>query len=145
MLPRPRRLSSVSPAVASATLAAVLLVGCTGLSAGSAPAASAPASTASAPAASTATGASIAVTVSPDGCRPGGLRAVAGRVVFEVTNGGSDAGEFEVLSGTKVVGEVEDLVPGVAVSLSLGLEAGSYDLICYGDDAPRGTLTVSPS
>ena len=39
--------------------------------------------------------------------------------------------------------EVEDIVPGVTQNLTITLEAGSlYELICYLDDSPRGTLTV---
>ena len=39
--------------------------------------------------------------------------------------------------------EVEDIVPGVTQDLTITLEPGSYELICYLDDAPRGTLTVT--
>jgi iron uptake system component EfeO len=96
-----------------------------------------------APAASSGSTASIAVTVNTGGCSPATLSAKAGKVTFSVTNAGPEAGEFEVLSGTSVVGEVEDVVPGVPVSLSLDLSAGQYVLICYGDAAPRGSLTVA--
>lgn len=96
-----------------------------------------------APAASSGSAAPIAVTVNAGGCSPATLSAKAGKVTFAVTNAGPEAGEFEVLSGTSVVGEVENVVPGVPVSLSLDLAAGQYALICYGDAAPRGTLAVS--
>lgn len=85
----------------------------------------------------------IPVTVNEDGCSPGSIEAAAGKVVFEVTNGGPDVGEFEVLSGTRVVDEVENIVPGFVINFTTRLDGGSYDLICYTLQAPRGTLAVS--
>lgn len=85
----------------------------------------------------------VAVTVTPDGCRPTTLQATSGRVVFEVTNGGPDLGEFEILSGTRVVDEAENIVPGFVINLATHLDGGQYDLICYALQAPRGALTVS--
>src|SRR5215510_1510157 len=82
----------------------------------------------------------IPVTVTAEGCNPSSLNATAGRVVFEVTNGGTDAGEFEVLSGTRVVDEVENIVPGFVVNFASRLDGGEYDLICYSLQAPRGKL-----
>jgi iron uptake system EfeUOB component EfeO/EfeM len=86
---------------------------------------------------------SIAVTVNDQGCTPSPIEAPAGTIVFAVTNGGTEAGEFEVLQGTTVLDEVEDIVPGVTQNLTITLEPGSYELICYLDDSPRGTLTVT--
>ena len=87
-------------------------------------------------------GESIAVTVNDQGCTPGTLEATAGELVFAVTNGGTDAGEFEVLQGDTVIDEVENIVPGVTQNMTVTLEPGTYELICYLDDSPRGTLTV---
>jgi iron uptake system EfeUOB component EfeO/EfeM len=67
----------------------------------------------------------------------------AGTTVFSVTNNGTEAGEFEVLEGTQVLDEVEDIVPGVTQDMTIDLEPGTYELICYLDDSPRGTLTVT--
>ena len=53
------------------------------------------------------------------GCSPTTVSATAGRVVFEVTNAGPELGEFEVLSGTTVVDEVENIVPGFVVNLDV--------------------------
>jgi iron uptake system component EfeO len=85
----------------------------------------------------------IPVTVNDQGCSPSSIETSAGKVVFEVTNAGSDAGEFEVLSGTRVVDEVENIVPGFVVNFTTRLDGGSYELICYTLQAPRGTLAVS--
>ena len=88
-------------------------------------------------------GARIPVTVNDQGCSPSSIEAAAGRIVFEVTNAGSDVGEFEVLSGTRVVDEVENIVPGFVINFATRLDGGSYDLICYSLQSPRGTLAVS--
>ena len=85
----------------------------------------------------------IPVTVNDQGCSPSSIEAAAGRIVFEVTNAGSDVGEFEVLSGTRVVDEVENIVPGFVINFATRLDGGSYDLICYSLQSPRGTLAVS--
>ena len=95
------------------------------------------------PAAPAAGEARIPVTLAADGCQPSLLTAAAGRVVFEVTNGGPDVGEFEVLSGTRVVDEVENIVPGFVVNFATRLDGGDYELICYALQSPRGTLAVS--
>lgn len=92
---------------------------------------------------SEAAGDKIAVTVNDQGCAPAAIEAPAGTIVFAVTNGGTEAGEFEVLQGTQVLDEVEDIVPGVTQDMTIDLEPGTYELICYDDDFPRGTLTVT--
>ena len=88
-------------------------------------------------------GEKIAVTVNDQGCTPGAIEAPAGTIVFAVTNGGTEAGEFEVLEGTQVLDEVEDIVPGVTQDMTIDLQPGTYELICYLDESPRGTLTVT--
>jgi iron uptake system component EfeO len=115
-------------------LATVVLAACSG---------GAPAS--NAPGASSAAGGDtrVAVTVTEAGCAPAALQAPAGRVVFEITNAGPELGEFEVLSGTTVVDEVENIVPGFVVNLASHLDGGTYELICYAKRSPRAALTVS--
>ena len=39
----------------------------------------------------------IAVSVSEDGCSPATVETAAGPVTFEVTNDGSETGEFEII------------------------------------------------
>ncbi len=85
----------------------------------------------------------IPVTVTESGCEPGALEATSGRVVFEVTNGGPEIGEFEILSGTRVVDEVENIVPGFVVNFATRLDGGDYELICYALRSPKGTLAVT--
>jgi iron uptake system component EfeO len=95
------------------------------------------------PAASTGAEARVPVAVTANGCTPSSLSAGAGRVVFEVTNSGPDTGEFEILSGTRVVDEVENIVPGFVVNLATRLDGGDYELICYSLQSPRGRLAVA--
>jgi iron uptake system component EfeO len=85
----------------------------------------------------------VAVGVDDQGCTPSTIEVPAGTTVFEVTNNGTEAGELEVLEGNQVLDEVEDIVPGVAREMTIDLEPGTYELICYLDDSPRGTLTVT--
>ncbi len=121
--PGPRRRTAATLAIAVIVTA---LAGCTG-----------------GPAAPVAGEARVPVTLTAGGCQPSALTATAGRVVFEVTNGGPDAGEFEILSGTTVVDEVENIVPGFVVNFASRLDGGTYDLICYSLQSPRGSLAVS--
>src|SRR5690349_6374978 len=115
-------------------LTTVVIVACSG---------GAPAS--SAPGASSAAGgdARVPVTVTEAGCAPAALQATAGRVVCEVRNGGLELDEFEVVSGTTDVDEVENMVPGFVVNLASHLGGGTYELICYAKRSPRAALTVS--
>jgi iron uptake system component EfeO len=85
----------------------------------------------------------IPVTVDSSGCAPSSLTAASGRVVFEVTNAGGDIGEFEILSGTRVIDEVENIVPGFVVNFATRIDGGDYELVCYTLQSPRGTLAVS--
>jgi len=88
-------------------------------------------------------GTRVAVTVTESGCAPATVKATAGRVVFEVTNAGPDIGEFEILSGTRVVDEAENIIPDFVVNLATHLDGGDYELICYSLQTPRGTLAVT--
>jgi len=90
-----------------------------------------------------AAGESIAISVNDQGCSPSSIEATAGELLFAITNGGTEAGEFEVLEGTQVLDEVENIVPGVTQNLTITLEPGTYELICYLDEAPRGALNVT--
>ena len=90
-------------------------------------------------------GTPIPVTLDAAGCTPSSLTAPAGRVVFHITNGGDDIGEFEILDGDRVVDELENIVPGTDADFTTTVEAGEYEVICYSDDAPRATLSVTPA
>ena len=97
--------------------------------------------------ATTAAGAvkTIDVTLTDDGCEPRNIPAVAGPTTFKVTNDGSSAvTEFEVLDGSKVLGEVEKVAAGTDQSFSLTLKPGSFQTICPGGAKfHEGTLEVA--
>lgn len=87
---------------------------------------------------------SIEVTLTDAGCEPTSIAASAGPTTFNVTN--DDAGgvtEFEILDGAKILGEVENVTPGLERSFSLTLKAGSYVTYCPGGKKEKGTLEVA--
>jgi iron uptake system component EfeO len=90
-------------------------------------------------------GHSVDVKLTDAGCDPAELRLGAGPTTFEVTNDGADAvTEFEILDGDRIVGEVENLAPGLSGHFSLTLKPGRYTLYCPGGtSAERGPLVVS--
>jgi iron uptake system component EfeO len=89
----------------------------------------------------------VAVTVSESGCDPRSISAKAGPTTFRVTNEGSAAvTEFEVLQGGRILGEVENVIPGRDRTYSLTLTAGSYTTKCPGGSGfEAGTLEVADS
>jgi high-affinity iron transporter len=95
---------------------------------------------------SASTGAKVVeVSLTDAGCDPAKLELAAGPTTFQVTNKDAAAvTEFEVMDGDRILGEVENLTPGLKGSFSLNLTAGSYTLYCpFGKTAERGTLTVT--
>jgi high-affinity iron transporter len=87
----------------------------------------------------------VKVTLADDGCSPQDLELPAGPTTFEVTGGGSGkTTEFEVFDGTRILGEVENVTPGLTRSFSLTLKAGDYVLSCTGgSQEPTGKLAVT--
>ena len=65
-------------------------------------------------------------------------------MTFVVTNAGTETGEFEVVqAGTRVIDEVENIVPGFVINMATRVDGGTYELVCGNLQAPRGTLTVT--
>jgi iron uptake system component EfeO len=94
---------------------------------------------------SSAGGSSLKFTLTNQGCTPNIATVAAGPVNISVTNGGDpNVTELEVqnLSGI-VLGERENLLPGLSGSFSLDLEPGSYILNCPDGDVTQGKLTVT--
>jgi len=90
-------------------------------------------------------GKSVRVKLTDAGCDPARLTLPAGGTTFEVTNDGADAvSEFEVLDGDRIVGEVENLAPGLSGRFSITLKPGRYVTYCPGGKTvERGTLVVT--
>src|SRR5581483_10982844 len=90
-------------------------------------------------------GRTVDVTLTEAGCEPARLELAAGPVTFNVANSGADeVTEFEILDGSRIVGEVENVASGLRRSFSMTLEPGRYVTYCPGGtSAERGTLVVT--
>ena len=78
-----------------------------------------------------ATGGPIAVTASDTACEVGVTDVQAGTVRFKVTNKGGKVTEFYVYApGDRVMGEVENIAPGLSRELHVELPAGTYETAC---------------
>ncbi|MGC3994971.1 MAG: EfeM/EfeO family lipoprotein [Propionicimonas sp.] len=150
MSPRTTRLLSVGAV-------AVLSVGLAACStpAATTPSASAPASTTASAAAATdgaapvSNGAAqVAISLTNDGtdkCTLDYTSAAAGPITFTVTNVSSTAiTEIELQSDLKIVGEKENLAPGLpASSFTVTLDGGTYKVYCPGADPESQDFTVT--
>jgi iron uptake system component EfeO len=87
----------------------------------------------------------VEVKLTDAGCDPARIEIEAGRTEFEITNDGADkVTEFEVLDGDKVLGEKENLTPGLSGYFTITLKAGTYRTLCpNGTTAPEGKLVVT--
>jgi FTR1 family protein len=87
----------------------------------------------------------VEVKITKAGCDPATLNLASGPTTFKVKNDGANAvTEFEVLDGDRILGEVENLTPGLSGSFTLNLQPGTFKLLCPGGEtAETGTLTVT--
>ena len=96
-----------------------------------------------------ATGGPIAVKASDTTCDVARNTIDAGTSVFSITNGGNKVTEFYVYAaGDRVMGEVENIAPGLSRELHVELPAGSYETACKPGMIGKGirsALTVSGS
>ena len=86
----------------------------------------------------------VAVKLTDAGCEPAQMKLESGPTEFKVTNGGTGrVTEFEVLNGSRILGEKENLVAGLSGSFTINLKPGEYALACPGGKtAATGLLTV---
>ncbi|MFI5890824.1 iron uptake system protein EfeO [Actinoplanes sp. NPDC051513] len=76
-------------------------------------------------------GGRIAVKASDTACEVGKNQLEAGTHVFAVANSGSKVTEFYVYAaGDRVMGEVENITPGLSRELRVELPAGTYQTAC---------------
>jgi FTR1 family protein len=86
----------------------------------------------------------VAVQISDEGCLPATLKLAAGPTNFKVTAKGSGkATEYEIVKGDRILGERENLTPGLDATFSLNLDPGEYESYCPGADRERGKVIVS--
>jgi iron uptake system component EfeO len=95
-------------------------------------------------------GTTVQVSSTADECTLSATTAPSGNVVFEVTNDGNEATEFYLLreDGVGIVGEVENIGPGITRNLVVTVEPGSYVSACkpgQTGDGIRGDFTVTDS
>jgi iron uptake system component EfeO len=92
-------------------------------------------------------GGPIAVKATDSACEVGRTELQAGQVSFKVTNSGSKVNEFYVYAaGDRVMGEVENIAPGLSRELRVELPAGTYETACkpgMSGRGIRGALKVS--
>lgn len=92
----------------------------------------------------------IEVTDTGSECTLSATEAPSGNIVFSVTNEGSEITEFYLLAedGKSIIGEVENIGPGLSRDLVLRAEPGSYVTACVPGmtgDGHRGDFTVTDS
>jgi iron uptake system component EfeO len=99
--------------------------------------------------AGTGAGGPVKVTASDTACEVARNTLDAGTSVFSITNGGNKVTEFYVYApGDRVMGEVENIAPGLSRELHVELPAGTYETACKPGmigKGIRGVLTVSGS
>ncbi len=85
------------------------------------------------------------ITLSDAGCAPADLELPAGPTTFVVRNAGAqDVTEFEVLDGSRILVEAENVANGIERTVSVTLSPGTYETTCPGGTtAETGTLTVT--
>ncbi|MEU7917496.1 iron uptake system protein EfeO [Micromonospora zamorensis] len=98
---------------------------------------------------SAATGGPILVKASDTACEVGTTDLGAGTATFKITNSGAKVTEFYVYAeGDRVLGEVENIAPGLSRELHVELPAGTYQTACkpgMSGKGIRGALKVSGS
>jgi iron uptake system component EfeO len=88
----------------------------------------------------------VTIDLTPQGCQPKPAKITAGEVDFTVTNKDADAvseAELRTNDLSKILGEQENLTPGLSGSFSLNIQPGSYKINCPGASQQHWTLTVT--
>ena len=76
-------------------------------------------------------GTTVRIELTDAGCAPSPDSVPAGPVTFKVTNvNAGTVTEAEVMQGDTIIGEKENLTPGLSGSFSLSLKAGDYTVYC---------------
>jgi iron uptake system component EfeO len=93
----------------------------------------------------------IAVSATDNECVVTTPTAASGTVTFQVTNGGSESTEFYILAedGLRIVGEVENIGPGLKRDLVIEVTPGTYYTVCkpgmVGTGIGNAVFTVTDS
>lgn len=90
--------------------------------------------------------ATVTISLTPQGCEPTPAKVTAGHVQFNVKNSdASDVSEAELRSGdlSHILGEQENLTPGLSGGFALNIQPGTYKVNCPGASQPHATFTVT--
>jgi iron uptake system component EfeO len=136
-----RRRRRGAAAAALAASLALVAAGCSGSGSGSSAKGPAGGAAASGDKSST-----VKIELTSQGCQPKPATIPAGAVEFDVTN--SDAGsvtEAELRTNDKahILGEQENLTPGLSGGFSLTVQPGTYKVNCPGASQPDWTFKVT--
>ncbi|GAA0545980.1 peptidase M75 family protein [Paractinoplanes ferrugineus] len=97
----------------------------------------------------TAAGETITVTATDTLCEIATSTLDAGTSIFSITNSGTKVNEFYIYGpGDRVLGEIENITPGLSRELHVELPAGSYEIACKPGmigQGIRNPITVSGS
>jgi iron uptake system component EfeO len=94
---------------------------------------------------------SLDVESTADGCAVSATTAPSGSLVFSVKNSGDQVTEFYLLAedGLRIVGEVENIGPGISRDLVVNAYPGDYFTVCkpgmIGSGVGRAAFTVTDS
>lgn len=92
-------------------------------------------------------GGTVTVTASDTACTLSTESIRSGTTTFSVKNTGSKVTEFYVQRGSTILGEVENVGPGLTRTLNVSLKAGSYTTLCKpggtGSGVGKATLRVT--
>lgn len=79
-----------------------------------------------------------------NGCELDSRTFAAGGITFKITNKDATAvTEVELLDGERIIGEKENLPPGLSGQFAVSVHAGRYTLYCPGAKTERSTITVT--
>ena len=127
---------AAAPLVLTATLIGTVTA-CSGSSGGGAPASG------SAAAAQSAHVANVTIT-SAKGCELDHTQFAAGGITFNVTNKDATAvSEIELLEGERILGEKENIPPGLGGQFAVKVDAGTYTVYCPGAPVEKSTIKVT--
>jgi iron uptake system component EfeO len=86
----------------------------------------------------------VSIELTDAGCRTSPASVAAGPVTFSVrNNGAAKVSEAELLRGDIIMGEKENLSPGLSGSFSLHLETGKYQVYCPNAETEKTAFTVT--
>ena len=88
----------------------------------------------------------VSISLTPQGCAPKPAKVASGAVQFNVTNKDANAvseAELRTSNLSKILGEQENLTPGLSGGFELTLQPGTYKINCPGASQEHSTLTVT--